>query len=231
MITKPKAVLIALAAASALPILPADAQQMRIPERAGHQTQKANWYKAPPELQILDERPIVHDFREAPASPGAIQLPPPPMGFGGASGGGSGALGGDDPGGGGSGPFQIPGGGGPGYRNFNPGTSLPLPKADFGHAQTNIPAAGIGPKGILPSGHTTGIHGKVMPFNPNNPMAAGPALARPQQARPYVAPTPVAGYSAPGGGYGPSVGSGSGRGGANAQVSGKLMTNLLNKQR
>lgn len=231
MITRTKALVIALAATTALPMLPASAQNMRIPGRSGHPTQKATFYVAPPQLQILDERPIVHDFREAPQGGNSIQLPPAPQGFGGASGGGAGALGGDEPGGGGGGPYQIPGGGGPGYRNFNPGTSIPLPKADFGHAQTNIPAGGVGPRGVLPNGQTTGIHGRVMPFNPAQPMMASPSGGRAAQARPVAAAIPTASYNGPGGGYGPSRGAVQGNMGANAQVRGKLMTNLLNKQR
>lgn len=42
--------------------------------------QKAEFYSAPRRIQIIDERPVVSDFREAP-SPTTIQLPPPPPGY------------------------------------------------------------------------------------------------------------------------------------------------------
>jgi hypothetical protein len=36
------------------------------------------WYSAPREMQIIDERPAVRDFREAPTPPKPIALPPGP---------------------------------------------------------------------------------------------------------------------------------------------------------
>ena len=59
--------------------------------------EKARWHNAPRQFQIIDDRPIIKDFREAPAQAEHITMPPPPRGFhGGGRGGGSGA-GGDGP--------------------------------------------------------------------------------------------------------------------------------------
>jgi hypothetical protein len=56
-------------------------------------TEKSTWHTAPREIQIIDDRPIIRDFREAPAMPQQIQLPPGPVGSGGGYGGnGAGAL-------------------------------------------------------------------------------------------------------------------------------------------
>jgi hypothetical protein len=123
---------------------------------------KATWNQSPREFQIIDDRPIIKDFREAPVQPQGIQLPPAPQGFGGPGGGGGGGAMGD-------GAPTVPAGGmpmqgsmGPGYRSDNPGMgALPLPKSGFGR-DTNIPAGGMAPKTMLPSGQTTGVHGHMM---------------------------------------------------------------------
>jgi hypothetical protein len=147
-----------LAAASIMPA--AEAQQM-IDQKA---RQKASWFNAPREIQIIDERPVVRDFREAPSGPQMMQLPPGPQGFGGAGGGGGAGAMGD---GGGGSPVLPAGGmpigdGGPGYRNAPQGMGgIPLDRAGFGN-HTNIPARGMAPKGILPNGTTTGVHGSMM---------------------------------------------------------------------
>lgn len=158
-----------LAAASLMPA--AEAQQM-IDQKA---RQKASWFNAPREIQIIDERPVVRDFREAPSSPSMMQLPPGPQGFGGAGGGGGAGAMGD---GGGSpvlpaGGMQL-GNGGPGYRNAPAGAGgLPLDHAGFGN-HTNIPARGMAPRGILPNGTTTGVHGSMMtPTARSAPSGAG----------------------------------------------------------
>jgi hypothetical protein len=183
--------------------------------------EKVRWYNAPREVQIIDDRPIVKDFREAPSAPSSIQLPPGPQGAAGFGGGGAGALGGDGgdtlPAGG----MPI-GGGGPGYRT-DPGSGpVALPKADFGHQPSNIPARGMGPKGPLPGGFTTGIHGKVAPWNAAPPQTVSQAVRGRSSAMPQR-PVQTASYSAPGGGYGPSVGTASGAGGATTNVSARLL--------
>lgn len=197
------------------------AKAQQINEKA---RQKATWYNAPREIQIIDERPMIRDFREAPVAPGMIQLPPGPQGFGGAGGGGGGGA---MPDGGGGMPV-LPGSGmpigdsGPGYRTpIDPMGSLP--KSGFGR-DTNIPARGMGPKGPLPGGFTTGIHGQVMPFAKASSPAMGAGnrgAARP--SRP-VASAPAASY---GGNYtSPSTSSGVGGMGASTAVRGALLTRL-----
>jgi hypothetical protein len=183
--------------------------------------QKATWYVAPHEIQIIDDRPVIKDFREAPAAPQNIQLPPGPQAGAGFSGGGGGAMGDD----GGTMPNNQaagPSGGQPAYRTDSPGGPLGLPKADFGHQASNIPARGMGPKGPLPGGFTTGVHAKMgAPIAPSGPpaMAANRVAGHSPGAMP--APKPIASY---GGGYGPSVGGGSGGGmSTSSDVRGKLL--------
>ncbi|MBX3072418.1 hypothetical protein KF707_10365 [Candidatus Obscuribacterales bacterium] len=125
---------------------------------------KTKFFNAPRQMQILDERPIIKDFREAPASSPMIALPPGPQGnMGGYGGNGAGALG-DVPSGGGPGsaPVQL---GGPGvqpYRNADSGGQLPLPKSGF-NGPSNIPARGLGPKGPLADATSTNrLMGKMM---------------------------------------------------------------------
>ncbi len=184
---------------------------------------KAVWYNAPHEVQIIDERPMVRDFREAPSAPSSIQLPPAPQGFGGAGGGGGGGAMGDGgapvlPAGG----MPIGGDGGPGYRT-PAGSSVPLDKVGFTRNPSNIPAGGIRPRGVLPSGQTTGVHGSLM-----TPVAHTAAPASGAGNRAAMAPraaTPVASYggqpytSAP-------AGAASGGGGASTAVRGVLLNRL-----
>jgi hypothetical protein len=193
---------------------------------------QAKWYNAPREIQIIDERPVVRDFREPPQAANPIELPPGPGAHRGQYGGGGGALGDDGSG-------TLPGngtpiGGGPdrGYRTpeeMNP-NSVPLEKTGFNRMPTNIPAAGMGPKGPLPGGYTTGIMGKVAAPKYPNGLPASPLVghrANPNGG-PAAKPTPVYSYS-PGASYGNGVGTATGAGGANTAVTGKLMNRLLNK--
>jgi hypothetical protein len=207
---------------AAATVAPADAQTVNSKAR-----QKATWYTAPHELQIIDERPVIKDFREAPAAGQQVQLPPGPNSGGGYGGGGGGAMGGDDGG-------TIPAGGIPiggpnqGYRTDSPGGPLGLPKADFGHAQTNIPARGMGPKGPLPGGYSSNqLMGKMKPWTPGQ--GVNPNVGRPMAGRgsaPAQVAAPAAQYN-PGGGYGPSVGGGSyGGGGSSTSVSARLLKKI-----
>ncbi|HEY9772303.1 MAG TPA: hypothetical protein V6C81_00680 [Planktothrix sp.] len=146
---------------------PAMAQQ-RINKNA---LEKATFYQSPREVQIIDDRPIVRDFREAEQAPGTIDLPPGPTGSGGGYGGsGAGALGGG-PG------STIPAGGLPigsnrGYRTA-PGGGLPLPKSGFGR-DTNIPARGMAPRGNLPDASSTNrMMGKMLNPGTGHGVAAG----------------------------------------------------------
>lgn len=177
---------------------------------------KVHWYNAPREFQIIDDRPIIKDFREAPSGPQQIQLPPAPQGFGGVGGGGGGAMGNDGgsmPSGGMPMQGSMPGGG---YRTDSPmtGNALPLPNArGMGAGGSNIPSRGMGPKGPLPGGFTTGIQGKIQPWA--KPMAGAGAgagrpggMGRPSASGAVNVPT----ASSYGGGYGSGGGSSSGSG-------------------
>lgn len=198
----------------------ANAQSINVKARS-----KTTWYNAPREVQIIDERPVVRDFREAPEAPQQIQLPPGPQGFGGpGGGGGGGAMGGDGgspllPGGG----MPLGNGGGPGYRNAPMG-GLPLDRVGFTRSPSNIPAGGIHPRGTLPGGQTTGVHGSLM--TPTAHSAGPGAAAGPGRgmAAPTRAAAPAASY---GGNYtqAPSGSSGGG-GGANTNVRGVLLNRL-----
>jgi hypothetical protein len=136
--------------------------------------ERSHWYSAPREYQIVDQRPIINDFRTAPVKPGQIAIPPGP---GAAGGPGGGSLG--DPSGGAGGSSVIPdgglpvgGGSAPGYRSDPSGMSS-LPKSGFGGS--NIPVGGMAPRGILP-GVNQSVVGKIMQQNKYKP-AAVPARA------------------------------------------------------
>lgn len=135
--------------------------------------ERSRWYTAPREIHVLDERPVVRDFREAPVRPGQTAIPPGPGAIGGPGAGGIGDVGGGTginptiPAGG----LPIPGGTGPGYRSDPTGMST-LPQSGFGG--TNIPARGMGPRGILP-GVSTGVVGKIMNQNNHIKQSSAPA--------------------------------------------------------
>ncbi|HEY9758618.1 MAG TPA: hypothetical protein V6C97_25860 [Oculatellaceae cyanobacterium] len=203
----------ALGLLSVVSVSPSYAQQRVDQKSLG----KATWHESPREIQILDERPVIRDFREAPAAAQSIELPPAPQGFGGAGGGGgSGALGGGAP--------LLPAGGvpiagnGPGYRSA---PANALPKSGF-NGPSNIPARGMAPAGSLP-GVTKGVLGNIMAKPKGNGAGAGPAggMAPPQGRSNgnYNGPA-VSSY----GGYG--TGSGTGTGSASStesNVHGKLL--------
>jgi hypothetical protein len=161
--------------------------------------EKSRFYSAPREYQIVDERPLVRDFREAPANGGQISIPNGP-------GGGQGAGGLAGIGGGSGANATIPSTGmplgngarDPGYRNAPSGMST-LPKSGFG--ASNIPSGGMGPRGILP-GVKMGVVGNVM--NQKKPAAAAPikavSLKGPSGGGPAKSSAPVT--TASYGGYG-----------------------------
>lgn len=216
------------AAATAVAVSsPASAQGFKIDQK---KLDRATFYSSPRQFQILDERPIIKDFREAPSAPQQIELPPGPQGFGsGGGGGGAGALPGGGPGGGGgSAPMQL---GGP---VIQPRTSNPmmpnaagaLPKSGFG--PSNIPARGMGPRGALPDATSTNrLMGRMM-----TPVKKqGLAVGAPRGLTPTRGPSngnysgpPVASYS---GGYG--TGSGSGYGGSASSTTTSVRGSLLKK--
>ncbi len=151
--------------------------------------EKARFYNAPRQIDILDDRPVIRDFREAPTAPGQIGLPNGP----GANRGGAGAGGVGDLGGGSGANTTIPGGGlplqggsGPAYRTA-PGGLGTLPQSGFGG--TNIPARGLGPRGILP-GVNQSVVGKVMNQSKQVSQAAAANRAKALSVRgPSAGPT------------------------------------------
>ncbi|MDR3614249.1 MAG: hypothetical protein P4L53_11855 [Candidatus Obscuribacterales bacterium] len=196
--------IMAVALLSIVSVLPSSAQQ----QMNAKSLSKATWHESPREIQILDERPVIRDFREAPSAPQNVQLPPGPQGFDpNGGGGGNGALGGGAPtlpaGG-----LQLGNGKDPGYRTPAGGLGS-LPKSGFG-GPSNIPARGMAPRGALP-GVTQGVVGNIMAKKPAVAAAAGPAggmgahpMAR--TAGNTAAAPKVASY----GGYGQGAGNGVG---------------------
>jgi hypothetical protein len=69
-------------------ITPANAQG-RVQKNA---MEKSTFYQSQREIQIIDDRPVIKDFRQAPAAEDSVALPPPPPGFNGGNT-GAGALG------------------------------------------------------------------------------------------------------------------------------------------
>lgn len=177
---------------------------------------KTKFYTSPRQMQILDERPIIKDFREAPANSPMIALPPGPQGGGGGYGGnGAGALGDTPSGGGGGAPVQL---GGPGvqpYRTANDGNQLPLPKSGF-NGPSNIPARGMGPRGALADATTTNrLMGQMMKPKeaiggtyPTGSLGGGPrrSIGKPAAAAPVAASY--------GSNYGAGTGTGTSSGGS-----------------
>ncbi len=105
----------------------AQAQSPSVSLKKG-QLQQAGWYKSAPQVQIVDDGPVVHDYRTAPHEDQAYQIPIGPAGT-------SGRI----PEGG------IPlGNGGPQMMRVAPNS---LPQSGFG---TNMPARGMGPARALP---------------------------------------------------------------------------------
>jgi hypothetical protein len=161
--------------------------------------EKAKFYEAPRQMQIIDDRPIVRDFREAPAAPPPpIEIPPGPASNG-PGGNGAGALGGGAPslpaGG-----LQMGNGSAPAYRG--PSGGLGLPKSGFG-GPSNIPAGGPGGKYAgLPS-TTQHTMGNIVPKNAPSGGYAAPAGRS-------LGNTPKAPAVASYGGYGQGQGSGVG---------------------
>lgn len=172
--------------------------------------EKSHWYVAPREYQIIDDRPVIRDFREAPEASGTVDLPPGPgMPAGGGGGGGAGALAGGGPGSTPSASELHPGGPNQGFRNA-PASMTSLPKSGFGGPNSNM-GSYKPPAKTLPGGYNTGVLGKLMNQQKGIGNGAGaPGGMRPNAGR-TAGNTPaapaVAGYS---GGYGSGMGSGSG---------------------
>ena len=219
-LVKTMSLIVAAGATVALCAAPSLAQGFKIDQR---KLDKTTFYSAPRQMQILDERPIIKDFREAPQAQQQIESPPYPCGPGGA-----GALQGGGPGGGpNGGPLQM---GGPVVQPRTSNGMMPnmgsLPKTGFG--QSNIPARGMGPKGPLADATSTNrLMGKMMTPPKSQGASAGPARgmapSRGQTNGNYNGPA-VSSYS---GGYG--NGSGAGFGGSASRTDTSVRGSLLKK--
>lgn len=224
-LVKTMSLIVAATASVAVCAAPSMAQGFKIDQR---KLDKTTFYSAPRQMQILDERPIIKDFREAPAAQQQIELPPGPQGYGGGGGGGAGALQGGGPGGGAGGaPMQM---GGPVVQPRTSNGMVPsagaLPRSGFG--PSNIPARGILPKGPLADGtNTNRLMGKMMTPPKAQGASAGPARGMAPTKGPtngnYSGPA-VSSYS---GGYG--NGSGAGFGGASSRTDTSVRGSLLRK--
>jgi hypothetical protein len=166
------------------------------------QLEHATWYKSNTQLQIVDDGPIVHDYRTAPKNDPGFQIPIGPTGNGGG---------------------QIPEGGiplgGDGPRQARMEQSS-LPRSGFG--PSNIPSRGMGPMNALPGTKMGGLGG-------NGASGAGNHATTGVSARPILHPginsataSPAAyngSYSgAPAANYG-----GGGGGSSSSDVRGKLL--------
>lgn len=182
--------------------------------------EKSRWHNAPKQYQIIDDRPSIRDFREAPTQPQYVDLPPGPQASGGYGGQGSGAM----PAGGGPGAMMPAGGmqlGGPnqGFRSAPQGLPgiMNLPKSGFG-GPSNIPAGGFRPKG-LQNGSSTNLMGKLF-----TPPKAGPRAGAMPSAGGANYPVRQAAPASYSGGYGASTGGGGGGGmSSSGNVYGKLL--------
>jgi hypothetical protein len=110
--------------------------------------EKANWYTSPREFQIIDDRPVVKDFREGPQQTQTVDVGGGPAGAGGNG--------------------NIPAGGmhfgKPSVRTESSG----LPRSSFG---SNIPAGGVGSSSALPGAGLRSYAGQLA--HPTGLSAAG----------------------------------------------------------
>jgi hypothetical protein len=164
------------------------------------QLQQTGWYKSNMQVQIVDDGPVVHDYRTAPANDPGFQIPIGPAG----------SNNGRIPEGG------IPlGGDGPRMPRIERNN---LPQSGFG--PSNIPARGMGPATALPGTKMGGLG--------NKPQTGGPQATTGVSARPLLHPQTTsqvaspASYGGSGGGQGVSYG-----GGGNSSTSLGVRAKLL----
>jgi len=160
----------------------AKAQNSSVTMKKG-QLQQAGWFKSAPQIQIVDDGPVVHDLRTAPAQDQSYQLPIGPAGSNGRI-----------PEGG----IPLGNGGGPMQMRVAPNN---LPQAGF---QSAIPARGMGPARALP-GTEMGQLGKQYAAeqrrNAQSSVSARP-IGRHNAPSATAAPNRIASPSAYTGGYG-----------------------------
>ncbi len=164
------------------------------------QLQQSTWYKSNMQVQIVDDGPVVHDYRTAPKNDPGFQIPIGPVG---------------------SNDGRIPEGGiplgGDGPRTPRIERSN-LPQSGFG--PSNIPARGMGPATALPGTKMGGLGGAGKPQG--NQTSTG-VSARPIGRSPITSQSASpAAYSGGGGGQGVSYG-----GGGNSSTSLGVRAKLL----
>lgn len=124
---------------------------VRMPKKS---LEKVRWFNAPRQIDIIDDRPIVHDHRTGPEAAESFDIPIVPLPMQVAQAGGNSPI----PAGG----IQVAGGGLP-YRTNTPmlGGLPTLPKVAY---DSNIPAHGLAKHLNLPGATTTNrLAGKMMP--------------------------------------------------------------------
>ncbi|MBK8223441.1 MAG: hypothetical protein IPK73_20710 [Candidatus Obscuribacter sp.] len=169
------------------------------------QLQQAGWHKSPLQVQILDDGPVVKDYRTAPANDQGFNIPIAPVGNGG----------GRIPEGGL--PFQT--GSGPVMPRMQQSS---LPQAGFG---TNIPARGMGPAMALPQAKMGGLGNQYA----NQQKAATNVAARPVGlGKPASGMRAAAAPASYGSSYGGSGGGGSYSGGGSSSST-SVRAKLLGK--
>jgi len=160
------------------------------------QLEHTTWYKSNMQVQIVDDGPIVHDYRQAPAKDPGFQIPIGPAG---------------------ANSNQIPEGGiplGDGPRQVRMEHSA-LPQSGFG--SSNIPARGMGPASNLPATKMGGMGGNGGPKTGTGTSAR--AIGRPGITSQAASP---AAYSGGGGSAGPTYGGG-GSSSSSTSVRAKLL--------
>jgi hypothetical protein len=149
------------------------------------QLQQTGWYKSNMQVQIVDDGPVVHDYRTAPANDPGFQIPVGPAG----------ANNGRIPEGG----IPLGDAGGPRMPRIERNT---LPQSGFG--SSNIPARGMGPATALPGTKMGGLGNQGAQQKTSTGVAARP-IGRPQTVSQVASP---ASYGGSGGGQGVNYGGG-----------------------
>ena len=168
--------------------------------------QQSTWYKSNMQVQIVDDGPVVHDYRTAPKNDPGWQIPIGPAG------GDNGRI----PEGG----IPVGGDGGPRQMRIAPNS---LPQSGFGGS--NIPARGMGPANALPSTKMGGLGNAGQQQKTSTGVSARP-IGRPQTVSQMAGPASYGNNY--GGGSGPAYGGG-GNSSTSTNVSGKLRSSLLGK--
>lgn len=171
-----------------------------------NQLQQAGWHKSPLQVQILDDGPVIKDYRTAPASDQGYNIPLAPTGNNGG---------------------RIPEGGLPfntGSGPVTPRIQTPnLPQAGFG---SNIPARGMGPATALPGVKMGGLGNQYAQQQQSKSTVAARPVGLGKPASGMRAAAAPASY---GSSYGGSGGGGGYYGGGGSSSSTAVRAKLLGK--